>query len=83
MLFEVHFPIFFYNYALFKLLVHSQPLGAPECVFLNTEQLHAGGEQPAHYRGRPKGCSKESLTGKKLKRSWRGRPNESWAGHSE
>ena len=43
--------------------IDSQPSGALKCVFLNTEQFHAGGEQPAHYRGRPKGCSEESPTG--------------------
>ena len=39
--------------------LNSQPSGVPECVLLNSEQFHAGGEQPAHYRGRPKGCSEE------------------------
>ena len=38
-------------------IIHSQPSGALECVFLNNEQFHAGGEQPAHYHGGPKGCS--------------------------
>jgi hypothetical protein len=35
-----------------------KPSGAFECV-IHTEQFHVGGEQPAHYRGRPKGCSEE------------------------
>ena len=42
-------------------------------MFFNTEQFHAGGEQPAHYRGRPRGCSEENPMGRK----------ESWVGHSE